>query len=238
LLVDQDLCIGCGECVPYCPVGAISMQGDLAVIDFDECVECANCQRCAPCPTEAFVQQELVWPRVIRSIMSNVLVVAPNTGIPGRGTEEMKTNDVTGRFKRGWLGVGIEMGRPIVGARFRDVQKVAMAVAELGVEFEAMNPVTAVMADPRTGKMNPEILDEKVYSAIIEFAIPEDKFPDLMTIVERVSEEVDTVFSLEISARCLPGGDLATTPLLEKYGCWAAPNGKTCLGLGKPPAKE
>ena len=120
MLIDEDLCIGCGQCLPYCPVRAISLE-ETAKIDFDECAECANCLRMAQCPVDAISQQELVWPRTVRSILSNVLTIAKESGISGRGTEEMKTNEVTGRFKPGVAGVAIEVGRPTLGARLYDV---------------------------------------------------------------------------------------------------------------------
>ena len=43
MLIDSDDCSGCGQCIPYCPVGAISMDDDVSEIDFEECTECGNC---------------------------------------------------------------------------------------------------------------------------------------------------------------------------------------------------
>lgn len=36
--------------------------------------------------------------------------------VPGRGTEEVKTNDVTGRVDKKHYGIAVEMGRPSVAA--------------------------------------------------------------------------------------------------------------------------
>lgn len=44
-------CIACGLCVKKCPVEAISMQNDLAVIDYDKCIVCGMCADV--CPTSA-----------------------------------------------------------------------------------------------------------------------------------------------------------------------------------------
>jgi Na+-translocating ferredoxin:NAD+ oxidoreductase RNF subunit RnfB len=44
-------CIGCGKCVEVCPFEAITLENNLAYIDF---VKCKLCRKCVPvCPTEA-----------------------------------------------------------------------------------------------------------------------------------------------------------------------------------------
>lgn len=47
----SDECIACGACVDGCPVGAISLDGDKAVIDSDACIDCGACA--GTCPVEA-----------------------------------------------------------------------------------------------------------------------------------------------------------------------------------------
>jgi NAD-dependent dihydropyrimidine dehydrogenase PreA subunit len=240
MLIDQDLCIGCGQCIPYCPVGAITLNENDQVsdIDFDECVECSNCLRCAGCPTDAIYQQELEYPRTIRSLMSDVLTIAEESKISGRGTEEMKTNEVTGRFKLGEAGVAIEVGRPLLGSRIYEVEKIARAVARLGVAFEKMNPVTSMMVDTRTGKFKDELLNEKVLSAIIEFKIRLEQLPALFEIIKEVAGQVETVFSLDLATRLAPDGSVPTAPYVKQAGLWVAPNGKTNVGLGRPLFRE
>ena len=237
--IDGDLCIGCGQCKPYCPVGAITLADDLAQIDFDECAECGSCLRMADCPVDAIYQQELVWPRTVRSILSDPMTIASESGIPGRGTEEMKTNEVTGRFKLGMVGVAIELGRPVTGARFYDVEKVAQAVAELGgVEFEKINPTTSLMADPQTGKFKEDVLNEKVLSAILEFAVRPDQVSQLFEKLKKVSTEIKAVFSLDIATRLNPDESVPTDGPIEASGLWMAANGKTNVGLGRPLYQE
>lgn len=36
-------CVGCGDCVQYCPVQAISLQNGKAVIDTEQCIDCKMC---------------------------------------------------------------------------------------------------------------------------------------------------------------------------------------------------
>lgn len=236
--VDSDLCTGCGQCLPYCPVNAIILEEDVSEIDLDECAECGNCLRSADCPVDAIYQQELVWPRTVRSIMSDVLTIAVESGISGRGTEEMKTNEVTGRFRPGFAGVAIEVGRPVLGTRLYDVEKIAQAVAQLNVEFEKINPVTSMMSDPRTGKFKDDLLNEKVLSAIIEFGVKLEQLPELFRILEKVADEIETVFSLDIATRVGPDGTISTAPYIQDADVWVAANGKTNVGLGRPLYQE
>jgi NAD-dependent dihydropyrimidine dehydrogenase PreA subunit len=236
--IDPEKCVGCGQCVPYCPIKAISLNGEVAEIDFDRCAECTNCLRSAGCPVDAIYQQELVWPRTVRSILSDVLTIAKETGLAGRGTEEMKTNEVTGRFKPGWAGVGIELGRPVLGARFHDVEKVAMAVARLGVEFEKDNPTTSLMENPKTGKFKKDLLNENVLSAILEFGVRLEQLPELFDILDKVSREIATVFSLDLACRVNADWTVPALPYVEKAGLWYSPNGKMNVGLGRPRVRE
>jgi ferredoxin len=133
------------------------MDDGVSRVDLDECVECGNCLRSAHCPTDAIYQQELVYPRTVRSLMSDVLTIAEESQISGRGTEEMKTNEVTGRFQLGGAGIAIEVGRPCLGTRLSDVEKIAQAVAGLGATFEPQNPVTSMMSDTSTGKFRDDL---------------------------------------------------------------------------------
>jgi ferredoxin len=236
--IDPEKCVACGQCEVYCPVGAITIGDEHAEIDFDECTECYNCLRMADCPADAIYQQKLEWPRIVRSVLSDVLTIAPESGISGRGTEEMKTNEVTGRFKHGWAGVGIEVGRPTTGARFYDVEKIAMEMAKLGVEFEACNPTTSLMSDVKTGKFKDDVLQEKVLSAIIEFSVPLEKLPQVFDGLKEVSRHVESVFSLCIASRVAPSGEVPTHEIMRRNGIWFAPNCKTNVGLGRPLVKE
>ena len=38
--IDINKCIGCGICLKFCTVGAISISDKKAVINVDECVDC------------------------------------------------------------------------------------------------------------------------------------------------------------------------------------------------------
>src|SRR5262249_47492678 len=110
------------------------------------------------CPTSAFEPNELTWPRIVRRAFSDPRVPHESTGVVGRGTEEVKTNDVSGRVGVGEVNLTVEFGRPGIGARFSEIQEMSRALAKIGVAFEPKNPVTSLMADTATGDIRPDIL--------------------------------------------------------------------------------
>ena len=243
--IDQEKCIACKRCISYCTMGCIHLEpvphiaGKVcSVVDEEECVECGCCKRADICPVDAIYEQPLEWPRTVRSNFSNPLVEHKETRIPGRGTEEMKTDDVTGRFKRNYAGISVEMGRPGTGSRLKDLQTVAMAIAEVGVNFEPKNPIPGLMKDKRKGNLNEDVLNEKVLSAIIEFVTPLEKVTDVLKAIKEASARIDTVFSVDLI--CLPDerGNIPTLPMAEEAGFTYRINGKTNLGLGRPRATE
>ncbi len=231
MVVDQNKCIGCGLCRPYCPTQAISIQNKKAYIDLDLCVECGNCRFSGICRKEALVQQTMVMPRLIRAIFSNVREVSPNTGINGRGTEEMKTNDVTGRFPAGTVGFACEMGRPSTGSTLSDLQTIADVFVKHGARLETENPTALIFEESRPGKVRKEFLNERVLSAIIEGLLDPAELPGLLQDLKEAQKKVDTVFSVDLIVR-LENGRNPVTPLLERAGVEPRPNGKTCIGLG------
>jgi len=233
-----------------------------ATINYDECVECSTCYRGMSqehlnptmvrtvrklakmfrfrfepepdvCPTAAFVMEELEWPRIARRIFSDPLVEHASTGIKGRGTEEVKTNDVAHRVGIGEAGYVIEFGRPGVGVRFRDIQEMTRSLARLNVAFEQKNPITHLMADQTTGDLKPDLLNEKILSAIVEIKTPLERVPSVLEAVFQTGKGIDTVLAVGVSTRCDDRGEeTALSRLLEEHG-YTYYRAKTNLGLGR-----
>lgn len=163
----KEKCVGYANCVPVCSVGAIYIGDDgLVEINTETCVECHNCYRSLSyehlqpgltrtirrvlkkfglrfqpepdiCPTEAFIPDELSWPRIVRRAFSDPMVTHESTGVPGRGTEEVKTNDVSHRIKKGDVGiveltVRLDDTMPILGV-VKEICRGAETVISIGV---------------------------------------------------------------------------------------------------------
>jgi hypothetical protein len=240
---------------------AINPLTNRSEIDRDECVECYQCYRGMSqehlnptlvrgmrtvlswlrlrfepepdvCPTAAFEPDDLVWPRTVRRAFSDVTATHESTGIHGRGTEEVKTNDVTGRVKPGEAGFVVEFGRPSVGVRFREIERMTRALAAAGAAFEPKNPVTCLMADKSTGTLDPAILNEKVLSAIVELTIPLGRVDEFLDIIEDLAPRLDTIVSLGVGAVCDEEGRSPVEEVMARRG-YPIIRGKTNLGLGR-----
>lgn len=234
--VDEVTCSGCGECLPYCPVGAIAMADGVAVADQDICVECGVCTRVYSCPSEAMIQlsaEELGFPRGLRRYFSDPIAVSPVTMGAGRGTEECKTNDRTNRVKVGQVGFGVELGRPGISTSFTDVEKVLMKAASIGVEFEQQNPIWPLIKNPSTGEVKDEIKGERVLSLVVEFITDLDKTPRVMQALKEVAGEVDTVFTVAVMCRVDEDKTVPVLPMLTGMGLEPRPNAKINVGLGR-----
>ena len=233
-----------------------------ATVDQNECVECYACynglstERLNPvlvrtvrrlfqmarlrfdpepdiCPTSAFEPEDLQWPRVVRRAFSDPRATHESTGVQGRGTEEVKTNDVTQRVKRGEVGFTIEFGRPGVGVWFRDIQKMTQALAKANVPFEKKNPLTLLMSDLSTGALREDILDEKILSAIVEIKVPIERTGEIIHLVHEVEKEIDSVVALGVGTRCDENGEEnVVAPILRRLG-YKLVRAKTNTGLGR-----
>jgi len=55
LVVDEEICVGCGWCEPFCPEGVLKAWGYLE-IDTQKCTECLLCIE--NCPVDALGMKE------------------------------------------------------------------------------------------------------------------------------------------------------------------------------------
>ena len=233
----SETCIACGSCVPYCPMEAISLGPERAEIDQDECVECNACIRSDVCPTDSLIKPELEWPRSVRRAFSDPAPQHGLTGIPGRGTEEMKTNDVTGRYRVAEAGFVLDVGRPGVGARLRDVEKIYKRLVNLGAHFEGQNPLRSLLKDKNEKAFKEEVLDEKVLSIIIEFKVSSSRLQEVLDELKKCAVEIDTVFSVGLIDKVSDDGSTENCEQAKQLGYRPSINAKVNIGVGRPGAK-
>ncbi|MBN1881886.1 MAG: 4Fe-4S ferredoxin [Deltaproteobacteria bacterium] len=237
MYVDQDLCRKCADCLPICPVGAFEIRNKKIVINYDSCVECGVCLRSGIC-TEGAIKQvdEIPYPRIIRAAFSDPLHHHESTEVLGRGTEEMKTNDVKDEFTEGNVGFSLELGRPGVATKLSELDKVTREVISLGGEFATYNPVLSLMENPDTGALKSEVLGERVLSAIAEFIVPRERAMDVLgELVTFINHSVDTVVTVSLIARNDENGGHSLLDDLKKLGQELGfnpyPNGKVNVGM-------
>ncbi len=260
--IDRTKCIGCANCVAICPMEAIYIADDgLSEINQEACVECHACYRGMSienlpqqptrflrgllaffklrfqpdpdiCPSGAITPDELIWPRTLRRAFSDPRMPHESTGGGGRGTQEVKTNELTGRVKEREAGFTVEFGRPGVGVYFKDMDRVCRMLAKMQVEFQLENPVTALMSDVKAGKLQTDVLNEKVLSCILEFKADIAKMPDILKKIEDEVRQLDTVVALGVAVRCdSKGDDTVRNQLVSMgYDAWRA---KINMGLGR-----
>lgn len=240
VVIVEEKCRGCQSCIPFCPVDAFRVAEPKKVaVDPERCVECYVCVRKQVCPHDAIQVTDLAGTlRQFSHFLSDPTETKAATGVPGRGTEESKTNDVTGRIRIGQVGFTIDMGRPGVGVGMVDVEKVAVALAEAGLEFEDNTPLTDIMVDRRTGRIQPEYLPARLLSIIIEGGCTLERFPDIIRALCRVEKEIETVFSVGVISRVDAGGDSPVVAEMEKCGLPRPIRGKVNVGLGRPLCSE
>jgi NAD-dependent dihydropyrimidine dehydrogenase PreA subunit len=234
--IDPEKCISCLECIDLCTMGCIVEGDGAAAIDQDECVECGLCLRSKVCPTDAIYlpEESKKYPRSLRMQFSDPLAHHPGFETRGRGTEEMKTNDVTGRYCRGEYGMAFEFGRPGKGTRRAEVEKVLKVLVNLDIELEKANPVYNLIEDTKTGQLKPEVLQEKVLSAILEFKFKEDYLEEVVKTVIPVLKQVNTVVSWDLVTRFSENKTLPVIGMLQNMGISVRPNAKINMGMGRP----
>jgi hypothetical protein len=189
------------------------------------------------CPKDAIVPTELdTFYKQFMHVMSDPVENHGVTGVTGRGTEEVKTNDVSGRVRKGRVGLCIDVGRPGAGARMYDVEKIAMACANAGVKLEGKDttPLAALMPDITTGKLEPDVLNHRLLSVIVEGNCAEEELPEVLKALKKVAGEIETVFSLGLIMRVDENGYNPALKCLDELGIPQPHRAQINVGLGKP----
>lgn len=118
-----------------------------------------------------------------------------------------------------------------------DIQKITRALAKAGIkEIEPENPIHSLISDPTSGDLKPELLGERVLSAIIEIGVKQDRLRHVLSTVKKVAKEIDSVFCLDVFMTLEPNLKPPQQVLdaIEAEGLSWRPNAKINMGLGRP----
>jgi len=238
MIIRKEVCVGCGRCHPYCPAEAIQFEELRSAVDQEKCYECGACLRSQICPVEAIEESPYVYnyPRALRKYFSDPNATHALTGIAGRGTEESKTNDVTNRVGPDEVGIAIEVGRPTIGMNLTDIQKITRAFARAGLaEIEPENPFNDMIQDRQAGDLKPELMGERVLSAIMELKVKRSQLGHVLRTVKKVAEEVESTFVVDVYTRLESGLKIPAevSRTIQNEGFSWRPNAKINLGMGR-----
>jgi Pyruvate/2-oxoacid:ferredoxin oxidoreductase delta subunit len=238
-MINKEKCTGCKTCQTYCTVDAIIYDEATkkCYVDQSLCTECYVCLRQKVCPKGAIEPVELDnFYKQFQHVISDPVENHGVTGVTGRGTEEVKTNDVTCKVKKGEVGICIDMGRPGMGVFLRDASKVAMAIAKAGVVLlpGEHTPLATLMKDLKTGELKEDCLDYHLLSVIVEGVCKENQLKDVLIALRAVEKEIDTVFSLGLILRVDENGETKALECLDELDIPQPHRGKVNVGLGRP----
>jgi hypothetical protein len=117
-----------------------------------------------------------------------------------------------------------------------DVEKIAMACVNAGVKLEGKDttPLAALMPDIATGKLEPDVLNHRLLSVIVEGNCAEEELPEVLKALKKVAGEIETVFSLGLIMRVDENGYNPALKCLDELGIPQPHRAKINVGQGKP----
>jgi len=78
VIIDKEICTGCGICIDVCPYTAIQLADNKAEFMLEDCFACGHCQ--AACPVDAVVVSGLASNMAFSTFTEMERVVQPGTG--------------------------------------------------------------------------------------------------------------------------------------------------------------
>lgn len=226
--IDQS-CTGCGECVAYCPQGAIAIHGDMASIDRHDCVECGVCLDCGVCPVQAIRESddEMSW---VKKLFGRLLDSVPGSGTKGRGGGfDVKTNDVTGRIPEGMAVVRLELTRPVGGMTLQACQAFKQALEGSGYALKPTKRYEVLM--DRLQALSGDPLKERVLSTSFEAVLSPEQVQDFIRSAEQYGWDYGLWFS--VNCACTVGTLSEVNTVLSQSGLIPRSRAKVNLGMGR-----
>lgn len=155
VIIDKELCTGCGQCVDACPFEALELAGDVAQVN-DSCTLCGACAE--TCPEQAITVPEVERVEDGRAVQAKgVWVFAEQRG----GQMPEVVAELLGQGGRLARELGVDLGAVLLG---HNLDGMAGELFALGAD------VVYLADDPRLADFNDDI-----YCAVLARLIAEHK---------------------------------------------------------------
>jgi hypothetical protein len=127
----------------------------------------------------------------------------------------------------------LEFGRPGLGIRIGEIEKILSPLIRCGVVFETgRNTLGNWMIDRLKGIFQDEVKNERVMRGSVCFVVSSSKIPTILEAIEDCSVlSINTIFSLSVTSAVENSGAAPMIEMLEKMGCKVPPSCKTFFVL-------
>jgi len=223
---------------PLLSTAAIRFDGLKSAIDQDVCYECSTCLRAAHCPSMPSLN--LPTSLIIRGRCAGISAIpAPPTRPPASRAAERRNPRPT---------TSPSLWSQADRCRHRDWTAYARDVPSRHPEdhpgdrragvhkIEPHNPIHSMIANEATGDLKPEMLGERVLSAIIEIQVERNQLRGILRTLKEVAKEVDSVFCIDAFTVVEPGLKIPEEVLesIQAEGFTWRPNAKINMGSEGP----
>ena len=169
-----------------------------------------------------------VWPRSVRSNFSAISNRISNLfkDLKVRG---MKNANAVEYYKRGYVGIRVEVGRPVLGASFKQAQQMTSLLAKEKVVFGEEYSTTFLM--DKNGMFPEEILEERAGCIWFGFSVPISDVTRFLRILSDSSNDCGAVVSIGLISRLESDGSIPLEKIIIDSEFSLAPNAKANLDL-------
>ncbi len=186
VIIDKELCIGCGQCLDACPFDALEMQGDFPEVN-DSCTLCGSCVEM--CPEEAITVPKVERAHDERAAQAKgVWVFAEQRD----GQMPEVVAELLGQGRRLAQELGVELGAALLG---HGLDGLAGELFALGAD------VVYVADDPRLARFNDDIYGAVLARLIAEHR-PEVLLAGATSIGRSLIPRVATAAATGLTADC------------------------------------